>query len=39
MMLRVQHERMVGAFFPTAREIIRRYGLDGDRIPGCPSTP
>ncbi len=28
MMLRVQHERMNGAFFPTAREYTRRYGLD-----------
>lgn len=28
MMLRVQHERMDGAFFPTAREYTRGYGLD-----------
>jgi aspartate carbamoyltransferase catalytic subunit len=28
MMLRVQRERMDGAFFPTAREYTRRYGLD-----------
>ncbi len=28
MMLRVQRERMGGAFFPTEREYSRRYGLD-----------
>ena len=28
MMLRVQRERMNAAFFPTAREYSRRYGLD-----------
>ncbi len=28
MMLRVQRERMSGAFFPTAREYTRSYGLD-----------
>jgi aspartate carbamoyltransferase catalytic subunit len=32
MMLRVQHERMNAAFFPTAREYSRRYGLDGVRL-------
>ena len=31
MMLRVQRERMGGAFFPTAREYSRSYGLDGRR--------
>jgi len=31
MMLRVQRERMSGAFFPTAREYSRSYGLDGRR--------
>ena len=31
MMLRVQHERMGGAFFPTAREYSRAYGLDERR--------
>ena len=31
MMLRVQQERMQGAFFPTAREYSRGYGLDGRR--------
>ena len=32
MMLRVQRERMNAAFFPSAREYSRRYGLDGDRM-------
>src|SRR4051794_35809916 len=32
MMLRVQRERMGAAFFPSAREYSRRYGLDGDRM-------
>jgi aspartate carbamoyltransferase catalytic subunit len=32
MMLRVQRERMGAAFFPTAREYSRRYGLDGRRM-------
>ena len=32
MMLRVQQERMHAAFFPTAREYSRRYGLDGRRM-------
>jgi aspartate carbamoyltransferase catalytic subunit len=31
MMLRVQRERMSGAFFPTAREYSRSYGLDSRR--------
>nr|WP_240615901.1 aspartate carbamoyltransferase catalytic subunit [Nakamurella deserti] len=31
MMLRVQRERMGGAFFPTEREYSRRYGLDARR--------
>jgi aspartate carbamoyltransferase catalytic subunit len=31
MMLRVQQERMSGAFFPTAREYSRAYGLDTRR--------
>jgi aspartate carbamoyltransferase catalytic subunit len=31
MMLRVQRERMDGAFFPTAREYSRGYGLDARR--------
>jgi aspartate carbamoyltransferase catalytic subunit len=31
MMLRVQRERMSGAFFPTAREYSRWYGLDERR--------
>ncbi|MEZ5115648.1 MAG: aspartate carbamoyltransferase catalytic subunit [Candidatus Nanopelagicales bacterium] len=31
MMLRVQRERMNAAFFPSAHEYSRRYGLDGRR--------
>lgn len=36
MMLRVQHERMQGGFFPTTREYSRRYGLDGRRMATLP---
>jgi aspartate carbamoyltransferase catalytic subunit len=36
MMLRVQAERMNAAFFPTAREYSRRYGLDGARMAALP---
>ncbi len=36
MMLRVQHERMNAAFFPSAREYSRRYGLDGRRFAAMP---
>jgi aspartate carbamoyltransferase catalytic subunit len=32
MMLRVQRERMNAAYFPSAREYSRRYGLDGRRL-------
>ncbi|WP_433497061.1 aspartate carbamoyltransferase catalytic subunit [Sphaerimonospora sp. CA-214678] len=32
MMLRVQLERMNAAYFPSAREYSRRYGLDRDRF-------
>jgi aspartate carbamoyltransferase catalytic subunit len=32
MMLRVQLERMNAAFFPSAREYSRRYGMDGLRM-------
>ena len=32
MMLRVQRERMSAAFFPSAREYSRRYGLDGRAV-------
>jgi aspartate carbamoyltransferase catalytic subunit len=32
MMLRVQRERMDAAFFPSAREYSRRYGLDAARV-------
>ncbi len=30
--LRVQHERMHGAFFPSTREYARRWGLDATRL-------
>ncbi len=36
MMLRVQRERMGAAFFPTAREYSRRYGLDAARMAALP---
>jgi aspartate carbamoyltransferase catalytic subunit len=36
MMLRVQHERMSAAFFPTVREYRRRYGLDASRMALLP---
>lgn len=36
MMLRVQRERMGAAFFPSAREYSRRYGLDASRLRELP---
>jgi aspartate carbamoyltransferase catalytic subunit len=36
MMLRVQRERMNAAFFPSAREYSRRYGLDDERMRVLP---
>jgi aspartate carbamoyltransferase catalytic subunit len=36
MMLRVQRERMSAAFFPSAREYSRRYGLDAARLAALP---
>ena len=36
MMLRVQRERMNAAFFPSAREYSRRYGLDKRRMALLP---
>jgi aspartate carbamoyltransferase catalytic subunit len=36
MMLRVQRERMGAAFFPSAREYSRRYGLDAARAARLP---
>ena len=36
MMLRVQRERMADAFFPSAREYARRYGLDSARMAALP---
>ncbi len=36
MMLRVQRERMNAAYFPSAREYSRRYGLDARRLAMLP---
>jgi len=36
MMLRVQHERMNAAYFPSIREYRRRYGLDTARMARLP---
>jgi aspartate carbamoyltransferase catalytic subunit len=36
MMLRVQRERMAAAYFPSAREYSRRYGLDWPRMASLP---
>jgi aspartate carbamoyltransferase catalytic subunit len=36
MMLRVQLERMNAAFFPSAREYSRRYGMDVPRMRTLP---
>ena len=36
MVLRIQHERMNDAYFPTIREYSRRYGLDDDRMALLP---
>ncbi len=36
MMLRVQRERMNAAYFPSAREYSRRYGLDARRMATLP---
>ena len=38
MMLRVQRERMNAAYFPSAREYSRRYGLDARRDGRCCPT-
>lgn len=37
MMLRVQAERMNAAYFPSAREYSRRYGLDAQRLALLPA--
>ncbi len=37
MMVRVQAERMAAAYFPTAREYSRRYGLDSRRTAVLPA--
>jgi aspartate carbamoyltransferase catalytic subunit len=38
MMLRIQAERMHGAFFPNSREYARTWGLDDRRFDRLPST-
>ena len=38
MMLRIQAERMNAAFFPSAREYSRRWGLDEDRLHRLPAS-
>lgn len=38
MMLRVQQERMNAAYFPSAREYSRRYGLDAERMNILPES-
>jgi aspartate carbamoyltransferase catalytic subunit len=38
MMLRIQHERMLGGFFPTLREYSTFYGLDGRRLKRAASN-
>lgn len=37
MMLRIQTERMNAAFFPTAREYSRQWGLDDERVALLPA--
>ena len=37
MMLRIQAERMNAAFFPSAREYSRQWGLDDDRVSRLPA--
>ena len=36
MMLRLQRERMAGAFVPSVREYFRFFGLDAEKL-GAPS--
>jgi len=38
MMLRIQSERMHAAFFPTAREYSREWGLDDERLARLPAA-
>jgi len=38
MMLRIQGERMNAAFFPTAREYARQWGLDDERLAKLPAS-
>ncbi|MFM9878009.1 MAG: aspartate carbamoyltransferase catalytic subunit [Rhodoglobus sp.] len=38
MLLRIQTERMSAAFFPSAREYSRQWGLDDDRVARLPAA-
>lgn len=38
MMLRIQAERMNAAFFPSAREYARQWGLDDERVARLPAA-
>lgn len=38
MMLRIQSERMTAAFFPSAREYSRLWGLDDERVARLPAA-
>jgi aspartate carbamoyltransferase catalytic subunit len=38
MMLRIQGERMNAAFFPSAREYARQWGLDDERLAKLPAS-
>ena len=37
MMLRIQHERMQGAFFPSLREYFNVFGMTEARVRAAPS--
>ena len=37
MMLRLQRERMSGAFVPSVREYFHFYGLDAEKLKAAPS--
>jgi aspartate carbamoyltransferase catalytic subunit len=39
MMLRIQTERMKSAFFPSAREYSRLFGLDSERLSKSSKSP
>jgi len=39
MMLRLQRERMAGAFVPSVREYFRFYGLDAEKLKAFSQDP